>query len=175
MPPTVDSLNEANNSFTFVFSQVSRGSANSKTQSLGSLKWHLEKVHPDINLDSAGPSQNEPSSSSSGTGITGKRSSGEICIWSCRSKVQRTALYQSSIPEWIAPKTMLGINSPKAQKYHRSIFERIVLDLAPFHEVNKPGFLRNFALLAPNFEVSTNLLSFKPCLRNVSDRAYLNL
>ena len=38
---------------------------------------------------------------------------------------------------------------------HKSIFESMLLDLVPFSEVNKPGFLRHHALLAPNFEVAS--------------------
>ena len=32
----------------------------------------------------------------------------------------------------------------------------MVIDLVPFHEVNKPGFLRNYALIVPNFEVASD-------------------
>ena len=31
----------------------------------------------------------------------------------------------------------------------------MILDLVPFHEVNKPGFLRHHQLLVPNFKVAS--------------------
>ena len=113
----------------------------------------MDKQHPEVSQksDGSGPSQ---AAENTANAEVFKRSSDEICIWSCRTKKQRTALYQSTIPEWTEPKTMMAHNHAKAQKYHRSIFEMMVLDLAPFNVVNKPGFLRNYALLAPNFEVS---------------------
>ena len=120
---------------------MSRGSADSKKQSLGALKWHLAKKHPEV--DNSGPPKTDP-------GIEQpKRSSDEICIWSCRTKKQRTELYQTTITDWAPPKNMMDRNNPKAQKMHRLIFEMIVLDLEPFNVVNKPGFLRNYALIAP--------------------------
>ena len=65
-------------------------------------------------------------------------------------------MYHASIPEWIEPKTMMDNNSPRAQKLDRSLFERMVLDLAPFNEVNKPGLLRNYAILAPTYQVKSD-------------------
>ena len=46
-------------------------------------------------------------------------------------------------------------DSLKAQRIHKSIFEEMVLDLRPFSEVDKIGFLRHHYLLCPNFEPRT--------------------
>ena len=51
---------------------------------------------------------------------------------------------------------MIAHNSSRAQKIHKSIFETMLVDLVPFHEVNKPGFLRHHALVCPNFEVASD-------------------
>ena len=85
---------------------------------------------------------------------TNKKSS-IISIWKLRSKEQRKEMFQTTIPGWVDSKTMLPFNDARAQRIHKSIFETMVLDLVPFSEVNKPGFLRHHAYLAPNFEVAS--------------------
>ena len=137
--------------------QVSRGSSDPKRQSLSSMKWHMNKEHKGINIDSR-PRESDPSPSASGDIFKlPKRSTDEICIWACRTKKQRTALFQSSIPNWIESTTVLPRSHERARKIDRCIFERMCLDLAPFNEVNKPGFLRLLALLQPNFEASIHI------------------
>ena len=41
-------------------------------------------------------------------------------------------MYQKTIDDWKEAKTIMDHNHPRAQKIHRSIFERIVLDLADY-------------------------------------------
>ena len=71
------------------------------------------------------------------------------------------------MPGWVQSRAMLDINSDKAQMYHKSIFEMMILDLIPFSSVNKPGFLRHHYRLVPNF----NLASDK-YYRDMLDPAY---
>ena len=56
------------------------------------------------------------------------------------------------VPGWTERDT-IDIHSQRAQEIHKSIFEEMVLDLVPFTEVNKPGFLRHHQRLAPDFKV----------------------
>ena len=65
-------------------------------------------------------------------------------------------MLQSTMEGYVAPKNMMNDNHPKALKIDRLFFERLVLDLEPFNMVNKPGCLRLFYELAPNYKVSMN-------------------
>ena len=70
-------------------------------------------------------------------------------------KKRRTELFQSTIPGWVEAKTELDFHGPKAQKFHKAIFEHMVIDLVPFYEAAKPGFLRLCAQMHPNFRVAS--------------------
>ena len=65
-------------------------------------------------------------------------------------------MFQNTIQDWDPPQSLLTMNSPRAQAIHKSIFEEMILDLVPFCEVNKPGFLRHHALICPDFEVASD-------------------
>ena len=80
----------------------------------------------------------------------------EAQILTSKSKKERKDMFEFTIPDWIEATNMLDFNSARAQKIHRSIFELFIVDLVPFTEVNKPGFLRHHALLAPNFELASD-------------------
>ena len=87
---------------------------------------------------------------------------------------RRKELFQSSIPDWIEAKTMMDFNSDKAQSYHKSIFEWMMLDLLPFHAVKKPGFLRHHALTVPNFTVASHKY-YRDMLEPSYERIYMTL
>ena len=108
------------------------------------MKWHMDAKHPEIDLDPEIPKAKPPT----------KRSA-SAPIWKFRSKKDRAEMFENSIPGWVKSKTMLPFESLKAQKFHRSIFEAMVLDLVPFSEVDKPGFLRHHQIVCPNFDVAS--------------------
>ena len=70
-------------------------------------------------------------------------------------KKKRGELFQATIPGWVEATTELDFHGPKAQRFHRSIFEMMVTDLLPFYEAAKPGFLRMIAVMHPNFAVAS--------------------
>ena len=71
------------------------------------------------------------------------------------SKEKRRKLFQSTIPGWVEAKHELDFNGPRAQRIHKSIFEKMVVDLDPFYEASKPGFLRMCQQMLPNFRVAS--------------------
>ena len=72
------------------------------------------------------------------------------------SKKKRNQLFQQTIPGWKASITPMDFHHPKAQLFHKAIFERMVLDLVGFHEASKVGFLRQIAIMNPNFVVASH-------------------
>ena len=122
-----------------------------------SLRWHLDHEHPDeANLESgatnegAGPSTENAPSTSTKRGWTPT-----VPLWKLRSKKQRTEMFSCTIPGWVESTTTLDFKSARAQRIHKSIFETMVVDLVPFREVEKPGFLRHHQLICPNFNVAS--------------------
>ena len=115
------------------------------------MKYHLDTQHKEIKLTPA-----TSTSANSNTTDGGRKSTPYASIFNLRSKKDRQAMLQTTIDDWKEAKHPLDFNSIKAQKIHRSIFECMIVDLIPFTEVNKPGFLRHHALLAPNFEVASD-------------------
>ena len=62
-----------------------------------------------------------------------------------------------SLAESFQNQAKWDINDPRAQKYHKSIFDNIIiLDLQPFAIVNKPGFLRHMAITDKRFELASD-------------------
>ena len=118
------------------------------------MKHHMNITHADIKItDDLG----NTSSTSTKSGSESRKRGGTFAqLFTLGAKKNRAELFQSTIPNWIETKTMLNFNSEKAQRYHKLIFEQMMLDLMPFYEVKKPGFLRTFAVIAPNFEVASN-------------------
>ena len=78
-----------------------------------------------------------------------------LLLFDINSKKQRIELLQSTIPGWVETSSKIDTNSEKGQKFHKSIFEMIILDLQPWSVVNDPGFLRHHALIAPNYEIAS--------------------
>ena len=70
-------------------------------------------------------------------------------------KRRREELFQSTIPDWVEAKTMMKFENPRSLRLHKSIFEMLVMDLVPFTEVAKPGFLRHHYVAIPNFNVAS--------------------
>lgn len=115
------------------------------------MKTHLEKSHPEIDLTP--PVQDATPAKKV---ATGKANRGYVNIFSLRTQQERNSMFQTTIPGWVASRNPLDFHSLKAQKYHKTIMEQMIVDLVPFHEVNKPGFLRSYAVLAPNFKVASS-------------------
>ena len=134
---------------------MTHGSKDPRQMTTSSIRWHLNKQHPEVNLDS-GANNNEASTRSTNESSSKKRGwTPTVPLWKLRSKKQRTDMFSCTIPGWVESKTTLDINHPRAQRIHKWIFETMILDLVPFREVDKPGFLRHHALLCPNFEVAS--------------------
>ena len=145
----------------------SRGSTNPKLMTTNRLKKHLEKNHPtenkivekkqkakNNNVSSMSHGSNEGSSMSQGNnpGSSMNNGSGGSFL-SVRTKNDRKNYFQQTITDWKESQTKLAFDSQKAQMFHKSIFELIILDDQPFTIVNNQGFLRHHQRLAPNFEV----------------------
>ncbi|XP_012558654.2 zinc finger BED domain-containing protein 4-like [Hydra vulgaris] len=64
-------------------------------------------------------------------------------------------MLQSTIPNWVQASSKIDSNSENSQKFHKSIFEMMILDLQPWSIVNDAGFLRHHALIAPNYEIAS--------------------
>ena len=156
----------------------SRGSSIPKNMTTNRLKKHLEKEHPkenaivekkqkakNNNVSSMFHGSNESSSMSEGNNpgfSMNNGSGGSSSLTNLRTKADRKEHFQQTIPEWKESQTKLAFNSQKAQKFHKSIFELIILDDQPFEIVNNRGFLRHHQRLVPNFEVCYHInLSFK--------------
>ena len=114
------------------------------------MSYHLEHFHKEIKLTDP-KSAPEPSHDD-----FHRRPAPYANIFSLRTKTDRKAMFQTTIPGWVEHKNPLDFHSDKAQRIHKAIFEQMVLDLVPFHEVNKPGFLRTYAHVVPNFEVASD-------------------
>ena len=57
------------------------------------------------------------------------------------------------MPDWVDNISKVDSNSEEGLKFHRSIFEMIILDLQPWSIVNNPGFLRHHAVFKPHFDI----------------------
>ena len=110
-----------------------------------------------------------PTNDESAAASSAKRSAGGTMskLYELCPKKRRVELFQSSIPGWVEAKTKLNFHGEKAQKFHKAIFEKCVIDLDGFYEVAKPGFLRMCAQLHPNFEVAS-----KSYYRSMLEPAY---
>ena len=109
----------------------------------------MEKIHSEIYFAPETQAEsNDPEEPNKKSG------SGQIKIFNVRSKKERNDMLQMTIPDMKAAREPWPMESIKAQNVHRSIFEMMVIDLVPFTEVNKPGFLRHHHRLVPNFQVT---------------------
>ena len=117
------------------------------------MKTHLAKDHPEIILTVQDAASTQNASSS---GVPRKKAAGYVNIFNLRTNEERNAMFQTTIPGWIESRNPLDFHSFKAQRIHKAIFEQMVVDLVPFHEVNKPGFLRTFYVTTPNFKVASD-------------------
>ena len=150
--------------------EVSRGSDVPKKMTTKCLDDHLTKVHRDeskLVKDLKKKKSTDDSSMSHGSTVESSMESGIIAgssssITKLRTKEQRIAAFQTSIPNWVESKTKLPFHSEKAMRFHMSIFEMMMLDCQPFDIVNDRGFLRHHQLLAPNFEVCKHFINFFP-------------
>jgi hypothetical protein len=135
--------------------KISRGSNNPKYQSLSGLSSHLKTSHPQIKeknqtkITSFTETENCQSESEP---VSRKRT---MPLFDIKSKKQRTEMLQCTIPGWVDTNSKIDTNSEKGQRFHKSIFEMILLDIQPWSVVNDPGFLRHQALIAPNYEIAS--------------------
>ena len=125
------------------------------------MKYHMDHIHSEIVWNAKEKSNeqrdepNEPPMSAKTHEAICKR--GKYAqLYSLCSLERRPELFQSTIPNWVAAKTTMKFGSERAQRIHKSIFEMLVMDLLPFHTVNKPGFLRLQAVNTPNFDVASD-------------------
>ena len=137
--------------------QISRGSSNPREMTTSTLREHLKIVHPEVDING-----NDQTPGAAGGNVTdaesrgsSKRSGTMAKLYELCPKKNRGELFQSTIPGWVESKTELDFHGAKAQRFHKSIFEMLVLDLAPFYEVHKPGFLRHHQIMYPNFTVAS--------------------
>ena len=78
-------------------------------------------------------------------------------ISNLRTKRERNDFLQMSLPQSLENQRKWDIHDPRAQKYHKSIFDNfIILDNQPFNIVNKPGFLRHMATMDKRFELASD-------------------
>ena len=131
--------------------KVSRGSEDPRKQGLSGLTSHLKNRHPEIKLTP----ENSKSSEGNEEGELNSNKRKTVPIFNIRSKKQRTDMLQSTIPNWVEATSKIDSNSEKGQKFHKSIFEMLVLDLQPWSAVNDAGFLRHHAVIAPNYEIAS--------------------
>ena len=64
-------------------------------------------------------------------------------------------MLQFTMPSWVDNISKVDSNSEEGLKFHRSIFEMIILDLQPWSIVNNPGFLRHHAVFTPHFDIGS--------------------
>jgi hypothetical protein len=149
--------------------KASRGSADPKNQSISCLLSHLKTRHPLITEKSPASTLQKTTENSEKVVDPNPRENRKrtIPIFNIRSKKQRTEMLQSTIPEWVETSSKIDSNSEKGQKFHKSIFEMIILDLQPWCVVNDPGFLRHSARFTPNFEIAS-----EKYYRSMLDPAY---
>ena len=125
---------------------------------ISGMKDHLSKIHQDVPLDVSSNNQEQSEDqqeASETTSSSSKRSGTMAQLHVLCSRKNRKELFKTTIPEWVESTTQMDHHSPRAQKFHRAIFERMVLDLVPFYEAAKPGYLREKAVMNPNFTVAS--------------------
>ena len=130
--------------------KVSRGSKNSKSRATSPLNKHLENHHKDKFLELQ--RENEA--------IEEKKANVEnnddVKLVNLRTKNDRKRMIQATLPGIIEKRQKLDFNSSEAQKYHKRVFEMMLLDLRPFRCVNEPGFIRLCHEFNPRFELASD-------------------
>ena len=139
-----------------IFFQFSRGSKDPRKMTSSSFKYHIKHVHPEVELAPAAESSGGSTDPQVSTAVIRKRGGSSYAyLYSLCSKQRRTELFQTTIEGWIEAKTMLKDDSPKAQRFHKYIFEWLVMDLQPWHAVSKVGFIRMQQVQVGNFKVNS--------------------
>ena len=144
---------------TICKSLVTRGSEIPSKQTTKALWDHLKK-HPKeekIVSDVKAKNASVPTASIDGANAGSSIDNGRIDeVKALKTKKERHDAFQKTIPDWTESKTKLPFNSPKAQAFHKSVFEFMILDNQPFSIVNNRGFLRHHQMIAPNFELASD-------------------
>jgi len=137
--------------------RASRGSDDPKEQTSSGLLSHLKTHHPLVTKTSpASLTTRTPKVPQKEVSKPKENRKKTIPIFNIRSKKQITEMLESTIPNWVETSSKIESNSEKGQKFYKSIFEMIILDMQPWSVVNDAGFLRHHAMIAPNFEISSD-------------------
>ena len=129
-------------------------------QGTSSLREHFKNIHAEAlkadSSDAGGNRSGDNPSNASNSDAGHKRAAGTMAkLYELCPKKRRNELFQSTIPGWVETRNELSFHGVKAQKFHKAIFEMLVIDLLPFYEVAKPGFLRLAHQMHPNFTVAS--------------------
>ena len=117
---------------------------------------HLKTKHKEVPLtETEAPSTSGESDVPATVSTSRKRGGTYAKLFELCPKKRRDELFQSTIPNWVQAKTMMKFGNDRSLRLHKSIFEMLIMDLVPFTEVAKPGFLRHHAIAVPNFTVAS--------------------
>ena len=131
--------------------QVSRGSDDPRKMNNQNMAYHIRNTHKDISLTYP---QTEPEESTSNNDFH-RPPSPFVNIFNLRTHMERKAMLHLNMPGYVESTSLWPFHSPMAQRVHKTLFEQMVVDLVPFHEVNKMGLLRTLYVTAPNFKVAS--------------------
>ena len=147
-----DTQNKKNAICNLCNASVSRGSAISKNKNTSSLLSHLKGFHvADYNKV-----QKENELREKFEKAMKAKEDEKLKTSMLRSKNDRKAALNVSLPDFIASNTKWSFNSEKAQRLHKAIFEELIIDLQPFTHVDGLGFLRTKQMTVPQFEVASS-------------------
>ena len=149
--------------------QISRGSKNARTMTNSGLVAHFKAKHEKDIRSQESPAAESQEATVPIYDVNASRKRKNTILDMCAKK-NRSEMFQMTIPGWVEAKTTLSFASEKAQRFHKSIFEMIVMDLLPFYAVAKPGFLRHQQITVPNFIVAS-----PKYYRSLLDPAYENI
>ena len=96
--------------------KVSVGSEDPRYRCTSSLTRHLNRIHPDEMAEEMKTTKKRPADDE------------PVQIFNLKSKKQRTDMFQQTIPQFVESKMKLPFNSSKAQGFHKSIFEMMIID-----------------------------------------------
>ena len=77
-------------------------------------------------------------------------------LFNLRTKKERSLMIQTTVDESFDRVRKYDFYSDEAQKKHRRVLETMILDLRPFSDVNKPGFIRLCYEFDKRFDLATD-------------------
>ena len=132
--------------------KASRGSANSKKQTTSCLLKHLKSSHVAAYNEVQKETKEREKAEKAAKAMEDEKMKSSML----KSKRDREAALDVSLPDFIKSKAKWAFHSEKAQKLHKAIFEEIIIDLQPFTLVDGLGFLRTKQITVPQFEVASS-------------------